>query len=79
MLLYRITLEEYLRSIKHEDVAGEDISLDNVDIISDLEEEDLETIKETMFDSRVLINMDSSMIIIGNRILNTHVVILPEQ
>ncbi|KAJ8441284.1 hypothetical protein Cgig2_013699 [Carnegiea gigantea] len=57
----RITLEEYLKSVQHEDTAGEDVSLDNIDMIPDFEEE-VEHVGENIFESRVSINMNPSLI-----------------
>jgi len=83
-----ITLEKYLKSIQHEDAACEDVSLDDIDMIHDLEEE-VETVEENIFESRVSVNMNPSLItiaddfkddnevlIIGKWILDTHLVIL---
>ena len=62
MFRSRITLEEYLKSIQHEDAAGEDVSLDDIDMIPDLEEEEVEHVGENIFESRVSINMNPSLI-----------------
>ncbi|KAJ8425573.1 hypothetical protein Cgig2_013919 [Carnegiea gigantea] len=62
MFRSRITLEEYLKSVQHEDAAGEDVSLDGIDMIPDLEEEEVEHVGENIFESRVLINMNPSLI-----------------
>ncbi|KAJ8428047.1 hypothetical protein Cgig2_024099 [Carnegiea gigantea] len=65
MFRSRVTLEEYLKSIQHEDAAGEDVSLDDIDMIPDLEEEEeVETAGENIFESRVSINMNPSLITI---------------
>ncbi|KAJ8439074.1 hypothetical protein Cgig2_018468 [Carnegiea gigantea] len=61
MFRSRITLEEYLKSVQHEDAAGEDVSLDNIDMIPDFEEE-VEHVGENIFESRVSINMNPSLI-----------------
>jgi len=39
MFWSRITLEEYLKFVQHGDAAGEDVSLDNIHMIPDFEEE----------------------------------------
>jgi len=57
-----ITLEEYLKSVQDEDVAGEDVALDNIDMIPNLEEEEVEHVQENIFESRVLITMNPSLI-----------------
>ena len=57
-----ITLEEYLKFVQHEDAASEDVSLDDVDMIPDLEEEDVEHVGENIFESRFSINMNPSLI-----------------
>jgi len=88
MFLSRVTLEEYLKSIEHETATGEDVSLDDIDMFPNLEEENLTTMEEDTCDSRVSMNMNSSLItipddfkddrevlIIGNIILHTHVII----
>ena len=62
MFRSRITLEEYLKSVQHEDAAGEDVSLDDIDMIPDLEEEEVEHVGENNFESRVSINMNPSLI-----------------
>ncbi|KAJ8428929.1 hypothetical protein Cgig2_001020 [Carnegiea gigantea] len=62
MFRSRVTLEEYLKSIQHEDAAGEDVSLDDIDMIADLEEEEVEHVGENIFESRVSINMNPSLI-----------------
>ncbi|KAJ8422326.1 hypothetical protein Cgig2_011618 [Carnegiea gigantea] len=64
MFRFRITLENYLKSIQHEDAACEDVSLDDIDMILDLEEEEVKTIEEDIFKLRVSINMNSSLITI---------------
>ncbi|KAJ8423241.1 hypothetical protein Cgig2_030094 [Carnegiea gigantea] len=46
MFRSRITLEECLKSVQHEDVVGENMSLDDIDMIPDLEEEEVEHEKE---------------------------------
>ena len=61
-----ITLEEYVKSVQHEDAAGEDVSLDDIDRIPDLDEEDGETVEENIFESRVSTNMNSLLITILN-------------
>ncbi|KAJ8422360.1 hypothetical protein Cgig2_033888 [Carnegiea gigantea] len=61
MFRSRITLEEYLKSVQHEDVAGEDVSLDNIDMIPGFKEE-VEHVGENIFESRVSINMNPSLI-----------------
>ncbi|KAJ8433720.1 hypothetical protein Cgig2_004349 [Carnegiea gigantea] len=58
----RIILEEYLKSIQHKDAAGEDVSLDDIDMILDLEEEEVKHVGENIFESRVSINMSPSLI-----------------
>jgi len=40
MFRSRITLEEYLKSVEHEVAAGEDISLDDINMDTELEEND---------------------------------------
>jgi len=83
-----VTLEEYLKSIEHEAVVGEDVSFDDIDMFPNLKEEDLATMEEDTCDSRVLMNMNSSLItipddfkddrevlIIVNIILHTHVIV----
>ncbi|KAJ8432000.1 hypothetical protein Cgig2_027003 [Carnegiea gigantea] len=62
MFRSRITLEEYLKSVQHEDAAGEDLSLDDIDMIPDLEEEQVEHVGENIFESRVSINMNPFLI-----------------
>ena len=62
MFRSRITLEGYLHFIQHEDTAGEEVSLDDIDMISDKEEEEVETNKETIFNSRVLINVNPYLV-----------------
>ena len=62
MFRSRITLEEYLKSVQHEDAAGEDVSLDDIDVIPELEEEEVEHVGENIFESTVLINMNPSLI-----------------
>ncbi|KAJ8435889.1 hypothetical protein Cgig2_010922 [Carnegiea gigantea] len=64
----KITLEEYLKSVQHEDAAGEDVSSDDIDMIPDLEEEEeeVEHVGEDIFESRVSINMNPSLINIPN-------------
>ncbi|KAJ8429710.1 hypothetical protein Cgig2_004885 [Carnegiea gigantea] len=53
MVRSRVILEECLKSIQHEDAAGEDVSLDEIDMIPDLEEEEeVETARENIFESR---------------------------
>jgi len=42
MFQSEIILEEYLKSVQHEDAASEDISLDEIDMIPHLEEEDVD-------------------------------------
>ncbi|KAJ8426129.1 hypothetical protein Cgig2_000997 [Carnegiea gigantea] len=64
MVRPRIALEEYLKSIEHKEAACEDLSLDNIDMTLDLEEDDLETIEENTFELRVSIEMNSSLITI---------------
>ena len=84
--------QEYLKSVQHEDAAGEDVCLDDIDMIPDLEEEEVEHVGENNFESRVSINMNPSLInipdnfkddkevfIIGKQIFNIHVVILIAQ
>jgi len=88
MFRSRVTLEEYLKSIKHEVAAGEDVSLDDIDMFPNLEEEDHATMEADTCASRVSMNMNSSLVtipnnfkddrevlIIGNIILHTHVII----
>ena len=41
MFRSRITLEGYLKSAQHEDVVGEDVSLDEIDMMPNLEEEEV--------------------------------------
>jgi len=87
MFRSRVTLEEYLKSIGHEAATSEDVSLDDIDMFPNLEE-DLGTMEEDTCDSRVLMNMNSSLItipddfkddrevlIIVNIILHTHVIV----
>ena len=50
MFRSRVTLEEYLKSVQHEDAASEDVSLDDIDMTPDLEEEEIETIGENIFE-----------------------------
>ncbi|KAJ8433973.1 hypothetical protein Cgig2_033771 [Carnegiea gigantea] len=57
-LMEQITSEEYLKSIQHEDVVGEDVSLDDIDMILDLEDQEVKTVGQNIFKSRVLINMN---------------------
>ena len=61
MFRSRITLEEYLKSAQHEDATGEDVSLHNIDMIPNFEEE-VEHVGENIFESRVSINMNPSLI-----------------
>jgi len=59
MFRSRITLEECLKYVQHEDAEDEDISLDNINMIVDLEEEDdVEIVEDNIFESIVLINMN---------------------
>jgi len=87
MFRSRVTLEEYLKSIGHEAATSEDVSLDDIDMFPNLEE-DLGTMEEDTCDSRVSMNMNSSLItipedfkddkkvlIIGDIILHTDVII----
>ncbi|KAJ8433691.1 LOW QUALITY PROTEIN: hypothetical protein Cgig2_030078 [Carnegiea gigantea] len=60
MFQSRITLEEYFKSVQHEDAVGEDVSLNDIDMILDLEEEEVE--HGGYFRSRVSINMNPSLI-----------------
>ncbi|KAJ8427893.1 hypothetical protein Cgig2_008511 [Carnegiea gigantea] len=62
MFRSKITLEEYLKSVQHEDAVGEDVSLNDIDMIHDLDEEDVEHVGEDIFESRVSINMNPSLI-----------------
>ncbi|KAJ8430159.1 hypothetical protein Cgig2_005521 [Carnegiea gigantea] len=62
MFRSRVTLEEYLKSVQYEDAAGEDVSLDDIDMTPDLEEEEIETVGENIFESRVSIDMNPSLI-----------------
>ncbi|KAJ8422747.1 hypothetical protein Cgig2_000381 [Carnegiea gigantea] len=64
MFQSRITSKEYHKSVQHEDVAGEDVSLDDIHITFDLEEEEVKTTEENIFESRVSINMNPSFITI---------------
>ena len=48
MFRSRITLEEYLKPIQHEDAVGENMSL-NINMISDLEEQDVGTVRREYF------------------------------
>ncbi|KAJ8437811.1 hypothetical protein Cgig2_021353 [Carnegiea gigantea] len=62
MFRSRITLEEYLKFIQHEVAAREDVSLDDIDMIPNLEEEEVGTAGKNIFHSRVSINMNPSLI-----------------
>ncbi|KAJ8424882.1 hypothetical protein Cgig2_017974 [Carnegiea gigantea] len=62
MFRSRITLEEYLKSVQHEDEASEDVSLDDIDMIPDSKEEEVEHVRKNIFESRVSINMNPSLI-----------------
>ncbi|KAJ8435633.1 hypothetical protein Cgig2_000299 [Carnegiea gigantea] len=62
----RIILEEHLKFVQHEDAVGEDVSLDDIDMIPDLEEEEVKQVGENIFKSRVSINMNPSLINIPN-------------
>jgi len=64
MFRSKLILEEYLKSVQYEDAASEDISLDDIDVIPDLDVEDAGTSEENTFESRVSINMNSSLITI---------------
>ncbi|KAJ8421982.1 hypothetical protein Cgig2_007560 [Carnegiea gigantea] len=64
MFRSRITLEEYLKSVQHEDAVGEDVTLDDIDMIFNLEEKEAKIIGENIFESRVLINVNPSLITI---------------
>ncbi|KAJ8424466.1 hypothetical protein Cgig2_027378 [Carnegiea gigantea] len=64
MFQSKITLEEYLKSVQHEEAAGTNVSLDDIDMIPNLEEEDGETVEENIFKSKVSTNMNSSLITI---------------
>jgi len=64
MFRSRVTLEEYLKSVQQEDAAGEDVSLDDIDMTPDLEEEEIDTVGENIFESRVSIDMNPSLITI---------------
>ena len=55
------TSEEYLKSVQHEDATGEDVSLDDIDMIPDLEEEKVKHVGENIFESRVLLNMNPNL------------------
>ena len=88
MFRCRITLEEYHKSIEHETPGGEDVFLDDIDMVTDLEGEDIEDDDNNAYESRISIdvnpyviiileafNDDKEVLIIGNGILNTHVAI----
>ena len=64
MFRSRVALEEYLKSVQHEDAAGEDVSLDDIDMTPDLEEEEIETVGENIFESRVSIDKNPLLITI---------------
>ena len=49
MFRSRVTLEEYLKSVQHEDATGEDLSLDDIHVIFDLEHEEVATAEENIF------------------------------
>ncbi|KAJ8426929.1 LOW QUALITY PROTEIN: hypothetical protein Cgig2_006751 [Carnegiea gigantea] len=66
MFQSKITLEEYLKFVQHEDAASEDASSDDIDMIPDIEEEDVETVQENIFKSRVSINMNPSLITLAD-------------
>ena len=53
MFRSRITLEDYPKSVQHEDAASEDVFLDDIDVIPDLEEEEVEHVGENIFELRV--------------------------
>ncbi|KAJ8424710.1 hypothetical protein Cgig2_025459 [Carnegiea gigantea] len=62
MFRSKITLEEYLKSVQHEDAVGEDVSLNNIDMIPDFDEEEVEHVGENIFESRVSINTNLFLI-----------------
>ena len=83
MFRSRITLEQYLQSVEHEPVAGEDTFSDDINIVLDLEEEeDVEINEEEELNSAVWTNVnpahisipedfkdDNVVLIIGNKVL----------
>jgi len=88
MVWSRITLEEYLRSIEHETPAEKDVSLDDFDMVPDLEEENVKVDKGHGFESRISIDVNllllaslkilmmiKEVLIISSGALNTHVAI----
>lgn len=62
MFRSRITLEEYLKSIEHETPVGEDVALDNINMMPDLEEEDVEADEDNAYESRISIDVNPSHI-----------------
>ena len=62
MFRSRITSKEYHKFVQHEDVADEDMSLDDIDMIFDFKEEEVEHVGENIFELRVSINMNPSLI-----------------
>ena len=55
-------MKEYLKSNEHETLAGKDVSLDDIDIISNLEEEDVQPFEQNGFESRILTNVNLALI-----------------
>ena len=91
MFRSRFTLEEYLKSVEHEVAAGEDMSLDDLDMVIDLEDDnddDVEVNEQDALDSDVFANVnpahisipedfkdDQEVLIIGKRILEMHIIL----
>jgi len=66
MFRSRITLEEYLKSVEHEVAAGEDISLDDINMDTELEEndddDDVEINEQDDLHSKVFANVNHAHI-----------------
>ncbi|KAJ8430686.1 hypothetical protein Cgig2_024551 [Carnegiea gigantea] len=76
MFRSKIKLEEYLMCVQHKDTVGEDMSLDDIGMIPNLKEEEVKTIAENIFESRVSINMNASLVTIPDDFKNDKEVLI---
>ncbi|KAJ8438197.1 hypothetical protein Cgig2_001915 [Carnegiea gigantea] len=68
-----IIFKGYLESVQHEDVVSEDVFLNDIDMIPDLKEEEVETVKENIFESRLMGPESSGMVKgVGSGVTSNH-------